>query len=152
MSEAKNVLTDLLGEKGFPEHRVVGMGWHCFSYHCKYSKWAKDRKYCAKRGAGFCEQGNCPVFENAKGVEQFGSVRAKPIEWQHHIGRNGQQWWEDQRYGFHIDFDAGEYPAYCYAANWGAEGHDTFETLKEAQEWCQAQANRLVDDWAVVIA
>ena len=82
----------------------------------------------------------------------YARVSAKPIEWQHHIGKNGQQWWEDQRYGFHIDFYAGEDPAYRYAANWGAEGHDTFETLKEAQEWCQAQANRLVDDWAVVTA
>ena len=77
-------------------------------------------------------------------------ISAKQIEWQHHIGKNGQQWWEDQRYGFHIDFDAGEDPAYCYAANWGAEGHDTFETLKEAQTWCQAQANRLVLDWATI--
>lgn len=151
MSKA-NELAVLLGDSGSQKHRIVGIGWSCFSHHCKYAKWYDDRKCCAKRGSGFCEQGNCPVFENAKGVEQFGSARAKPIEWQHHIGKNGQQWWEDQRYGFHIDFDAGEDPAYCYAANWGAEGHDTFETLKEAQEWCQAQANRLVDDWAVVTA
>ena len=78
------------------------------------------------------------------------TVTAKPIEWQHHIGRNGQQWWEDQRYGFHIDFDAGEDPEYRYTAHWYECGDDNFETLKDAQEWCQLEANRLVSDWAMI--
>lgn len=49
-----------------------------------------------------------------------------------------------------IDFDAGEDPEYRYTAHWYECGDDNFETLKDAQEWCQLEANRLVSDWAMI--
>ena len=78
------------------------------------------------------------------------TVSAKPIEWVHHTESNGQQWWDDQRYGFHIDLDPEEDPAYRYAAHWYEGGNDTFETLSDAQDWCQLEANQLVSDWATI--
>lgn len=80
----------------------------------------------------------------------YARVSAKLIEWVHHTESSGQQWWDEQRYGFHIDFDPEVEPAYRYAAHWYEGGNDTFETLKDAQDWCQLEADRLVSDWATI--
>ena len=74
------------------------------------------------------------------------TVSAKPIVWETEGPQNpeGKQDWNEIRYGFWISLDPdGGATMYPYLAAWGEGDEDTFETLAEAQEWCQQS----IDDW-----
>lgn len=50
-------------------HRVVAIGWHCFSSNCKHT--TPSPEYGCKKEtnkSGKCLMQECPVFKNAKDV------------------------------------------------------------------------------------
>lgn len=66
-------------------------------------------------------------------------VTAKPIEWK----ENGGGEWIDTDYSFSISHLPDDFPEYPYCAIWGEGDEDSFETLDEAKQWCQA----VIDEW-----
>jgi hypothetical protein len=73
------------------------------------------------------------------------TISAKPIEWIQQDARN----WNENRYGFYI-MHMLESDPWPYFAAWGEGEEDTFETLEEAQKWCQNTIDRWVRDAAVM--
>ena len=47
--------------------RVIAMGWHCFSFHCKYSDCRQTPTLCRKHDTR-CYLDNCEVFRNGRAV------------------------------------------------------------------------------------
>lgn len=79
---------------------------------------------------------------------------AKPIVWEHtqskYVERPWQEW-HDSRYGYHIEYDPGEDKSDLYIATWGEGDPESFETLAEAQEWCQDEMNSWVADNVLIV-
>jgi hypothetical protein len=73
------------------------------------------------------------------------TVSARPIEWIQQDSLN----WSENRYGFYIMHTPGDEP-WPYFAAWGEGEEDTFETLEEAQKWCQYIIDHWVRNAAVV--
>lgn len=69
-------------------------------------------------------------------------ITAKPIEW-----IPSERYWEESRYGFTITYDTDSKE---YSAAWG-EGDDFgFESLDDAQQWCQDTADEWIGNNALV--
>jgi len=65
-------------------------------------------------------------------------VKAKPLVWKESPGQ-----WDEHGFGFSVSLNI-EGDSTQYDASWGEGDADTFPTLKNAQEWCQKNA----DDFA----
>lgn len=73
-------------------------------------------------------------------------IKAKPIEWEHHIYPGGGQDWTGS-FGFVVEYDPEEDLEFRYSAVWGEEV-ENFGALAEAQKWCQGEADGLVAEMA----
>jgi hypothetical protein len=72
------------------------------------------------------------------------NVKASPIEW---IEDSNDVEWYDSRFGFHIIREDQNEP---YWACWGEGPQETFESLQEAQEWCQEAIDAWIREFVVV--
>ncbi len=79
------------------------------------------------------------------------TVTAKPIEWNEGTAStNGWREWTEGRYGFFITFDPLEDADSRYSAAWGEGDQDHFQTLADAQQWCQSLIDAWIGAYAVV--
>lgn len=46
---------------------LIAMGWHCFSFHCKYAEDEQSSTFCGKHEKR-CHLDNCEVFRNGRPV------------------------------------------------------------------------------------
>lgn len=80
------------------------------------------------------------------------TITAKPIEWEMAEYKNnpGYREWTDDHFGFFITEDPGDTELGRFHASWGEGETDYFETLEEAQAWCQEQIGSFISEHAVV--
>lgn len=73
-------------------------------------------------------------------------ITAKPLKWKESHGQ-----WDDDTFGFSILIETAK-DKLTYVASWGEGDSDEFDTFKDAEAWCQAQADDFIRKAAMLAA